>query len=451
MYPERPGLLMPLADAAPSEVLPLLEELQLHPLIKSTLYWRSISADLDKVLTLLEAAPTPFDQKGKWNRKVVAALLLELAFAWLTQLADLRQDNGNPVVSKEELEGLAKKIVERTCNRADGIRLLTAWTPYQLYIARSRADSHGFEAIFNVTLTALVESSVSLQEVYPRLSTSEVPGGELHPQLEYDQASNAFDQLTLAAMLMRERVEKRLAQPDSALRPSFLSLMRLARHPFAPLYGEAVPSWRHYAYAELYLKESDLVKAWRADFDSFSVERRTRMHWSYTEDRSLMEPSIFISSVGLSLIDMCLEPNRTSNHRDVALSMWHEVFEATRQHFTHGWVSADSWRQVATALFAKYPACFNSQEVGSSYAPQEWLQLLGGDELLHGIAVAHLIANGMPLATIAPDPGELSELRHRIQSYVEWGASAGSRTLSTGIVKYLQENVLSNSNRKLAL
>lgn len=444
IFPERVGLLMPLADAGPSEVLPLLEELQVLPLIESTMYWRSISADLDKVLTLLDAAPTPFDQSGKWNRKVVAALLLKLAFEYLTQLADLRQDNGSPVVPKEELEGLAKTVVERTRNRADGIPMLTAWIRYQLFLAKSRAGSHGFEAIFNVTLTALAVSPVSLQEVYPRLSTSEVPGGKLHPQLEYDQANDAFDRLTLAAMLVRERVEKSGAQWDSALRPSFLSLMRVARRPFAPLYSEAVPSWRHDTFADLYLQESDSVKAWRADFDSFSVERRTRMHWSYTDDDSLMAPSLFLSSIGLIFIDMCLEPKRDPDHRAFALSMWKEVFEATRQQFTHGWISADSWRQVATALFARYPACFNSHEARSSYAPQEWLKLLGGDELLYGTAVANLVANGMPLATIAPEPGQLSELRHRIQSYLGWEACAGSRSLSAGIVKYLRENVLLN-------
>lgn len=451
IFPERVGILMPLADARQAEVLPLLEELQVLPLIESTLHWRSISADLEKVLTLLDAAPTPFDQSGKWNKKVVAALLLELAFEHLTQLAGLRQDNGDPLVSEKELAGLAKTAIERTRNRVDGMRLLAAWMRYQLFVAKSRAGSHGFEAVFNVTLAALAESSVSLQDVYPRLSTSEAPPGQLHTQLEYDEANDAFDRLTLAAMLMQERVEKRAAKRDVALRSSFLSLMRVARHPFAPLYGEAVPSWRHYAFADLYWDEPDPVKAWRADFDSFSVERRTRMHWSYTDDNSLMAPSLFLSSVGLTLTDMCLEPNRDRKLRVFALPMWKAVFEATRQHFTHGWISADSWRQVATALFARYPACFNSQEAGSSHAPQEWLKLLGGDELLYGIAVAYLIANGMPLATIAPEPDQLAELRRRIQSYLGWEGSAGSRSLAAGVVKYLQENVLATSNRKLAL
>jgi hypothetical protein len=101
---------------------------------------------------------------------------------------------------------------------------------------------------------------------------------------------------------------------------------------------------------------------------------------------------------------------------------------------------------MATALFAKYPACFSSQEAGSS-APQEWLKLLGGDGLLHGIAIAYLIANNMPLATIAPEPGQLTELRSRIQFYLEWEGSAGSRTMSANVAKYLQKNVLGISNR----
>lgn len=168
IFPERVGILMPLADARPAEMLPLLEELQVLPLIESTLHWRSISADLEKVLTLLDVAPTPFEQSGKWNRKVVAALLLELAFEHITQIAGLRQDNGDPLVSEEELAGIAKTVVERTRKRVDGIRLLVAWMRYQLFVAKSRSRSHGFEAVFNVTLAALAESSVSLQEVYTK-------------------------------------------------------------------------------------------------------------------------------------------------------------------------------------------------------------------------------------------------------------------------------------------
>lgn len=154
-----------------------------------------------------------------------------------------------------------------------------------------------------------------------------------------------------------------------------------------------------------------------------------------------MAPSLFLGSVGLILIDMCMEPNRQPSLRALALPMWKEVFESTRQHFTHGWISADAWRQVATALFARYPACFNSQEAGSTHTAQEWLKLLGGDELLHGLAVAYLLVNGMPLATIAPEPSQFAELRRRIQSYIGWEGSAGSRTVAAGVVKVLQENV----------
>jgi uncharacterized protein YjeT (DUF2065 family) len=446
IIPERVGMLMPLADANPTEVLPLLEELQLLPLIEGALHWSSISTDLDKVLTLLEAAPTPFDQSGQWNKKVVTALLLELAFNHLTQLAQLRQDSGEPVVPEEDLVHLANKVIKLTCSRSEGMQLLTAWMRYQLFVAKSQSNSHGFAAVFNVSLTALADSSVSLHNVYPKLSTIEVSAGQLHQQLTNDQANEAFDQLTLVAMLMQERIEKRTAQRDTSLRTSFLSLMRVARRPFEPLFRETVPSWRHHAFANLYLEDPNLVRTWRADFDSFSVERRTCSHWSYTDDDSLMAPSLFLSSVGLALIDIFLEPNRQPSLLRLALPMWQEIFEATRQHFTHGWVSADAWRQMATALFAKYPACFSSQEAGSS-APQEWLKLLGGDGLLHGIAIAYLIANNMPLATIAPEPGQLTELRSRIQFYLEWEGSAGSRTMSANVAKYLQKNVLGISNR----
>lgn len=54
-------------------------------------------------------------------------------------------------------------------------------------------------------------------------------------------------------------------------------------------------------------------------------------------------------------------------------------------------------------------------------------------------------------AAIAPEPGQLAELRRRIQFYLGWERSAGSRTLAAGVVEYLQENVLAANNRQLAL
>lgn len=454
IFPERAGVLMPLADAKPAEFLPLLEELQLPPLIEGSLHWRSISASLGKLLSLLDVAPTLFDATGKWNKKVVAAFLLEIAFDHLTQLGAFKKDDGQPCAPPDELAGLAKTIVERTLARPDGVPLLTAWTRHLLWLAGSRANDGGFGAVFNVTLAALAECQLSLLEVYPRLSTNTLKGGVLHPQLDYDEANDAFERLTLAAMLMQERVEKGKAPRDGTMRPSFLSLMRLARRPFGPLFRDSVPSWRHYPFAELYLDAPQPAKLWREDFDSFAFERRSRVHYVYTDDDTLSAPSLFLGGVGLTLIDMCLDPKRPSQLRAQALAVWQEVFDATREHFTHCSLSHDHWRGIASALFARYPACMkvHAESGAAAELPQKWLSLLGTDEVLFATAVANLVANGMQVEAIGETPAYASEACRRVADYLGWEGSAGSRTLAPGVVKYLQEHVVraSVSDRQLS-
>ena len=114
-----------------------------------------------------------------------------------------------------------------------------------------------------------------------------------------------------------------------------------------------------------------------------------------------------------------------------------------------------AWLLVQRLLLVQVPLlavqyrqrCQSSKLNGTGQSSRPELELLGGDELLYGIAVAYLIANGMPLGTIAPAPHQLTELRRRIQAYLGWEGSAGSRTLSVGVVNYLQENVLAASKR----
>jgi hypothetical protein len=444
IFSEQAGVLMPLADAKPAEFLPLLEELQLPPLIEGSLHWRSISANLDKVLSLLDIAPTLFEADGKWNKKVIAAFLLEIAFDHLTQLGAFKKDDGQPFASPDELAGLAKTIVERTLARADGVALLTAWTRHLLWLAGSRASDSGFSAVFNVTLAALAESELSLLKVFPRLSTDAAKSGVLHPQLAYDEANDAFERMTLAAMLMQERVEKGKASRDGAIRLSFLSLMRLARRPFGPLFGDSVPSWRHHPFAELYLGALQPAKLWREDFDSFAFERRARVHYAYTDDDTLSAPSLFLGGVGLALIDTCLDPKQPPQQRAQALAVWQEVFSATREHFTHRSLSHDHWRGIASALFARYPACMKAHEEsgGAAELPHKWLPLLGTDEVLFATAVANLVANGMQLEAIGETPAYATEARRRVLDYLGWEGSAGSRTLAPGVVKYLQTHVV---------
>lgn len=449
MLPERLGILTPLAAVKPIEFLALIEEISPLPLQQGTLQWRSITLDLDKVLGLLEKAPVVIDQQSeKWNKKVVAPLLLEIAFDLITQLSNYRQDDGQPLATEAELAGHAQSIINKTLARLDGIQLVARWMQYQVYHATFRAVDGNFESVFNASLTALAGSQLRAEDVYPHLSEEYPNGGGLISQLSDEEGKDAYERLILAAMIVQERVENGLTQPNSKLRLSLLSLMRKARKPFTVGYREVMPSWRHHVVANLYVAEVEPAKTWLDDFNLFALERRASLHYSYSDDNTLMIPSLFFGGVALSIIDRCLGANEGSPLRQQALTVWGTAFEATRLLFTHWSLSSDAWRNVATALFARYPGCL------AAHAPTDPSQVpaiqplaqLGGDEALVASALANLLNNGMNAAAICGTPTHVDIMKRRIQNYLDWEGSAGSRNLPGGVSSYLAKNFVDRTS-----
>jgi hypothetical protein len=440
MLPERLHILTAIAAAKPTEFLSLIEEIRILPLIQGTLQWRSVILDFDKVLDLLLKAPPVLEpQSGLWNRNVVAALLLEFAFDQLTQLGTYRQDDGTPLAEAAELATLAQSIISRTLERPDGVALAERWMRHQIWLAETRADNESFAAVFNASLSALAGTQLQVGDVYPRL-TSQVPvTGTFSPQLSDHEGNQAFRRLVLAVMLEQERVGSGRGQPNADLHPSFLALLREARNAFGPRYGEPIPSWRHYPFTELYWDEAEPAKLWREDFDMFALERRASAHYSYSDDNSLAAPGLFLAGVGLSLIDRCSTAAQGSPMREHALALWRQIFDATRQHFTHWSISNDNWRKVAGALFARFPGCVTVQQSESENANGlQWLEQLGMDEALFATALANLLANGMNLSSIARgSPEQQQALTRRVSDYLAWEGGAGSRTLNPGLVKFL--------------
>lgn len=439
MLPERLGMLMPLAAVQPTAFLPLIEEIHPFPLQESCFHWRSVTLDLDKVLEMLERAPVIIDQQSElWNRKVTAPLLLQAAFGVIRELGTYRQHDGTPLAETSELADIAQTVINRALKRPDGMQLVSRWMQHQVYAAASRASDSTFEAVFNASLAAFARSKVSATDVYP-LMTKEFPKGGVFPvQLADDEANRAYEQLVLAVMLLKERVDHQ----EASLRPSFISLLRNARAPFSVRYGEVMPSWRHRVFAHIYVAEAESAKTWREDFDFFAPERRAALHYSYFDDYSLMAPSLFLAGVGLSLIDLCLEADDKSPLPHQGIVVWRTVFEATQLLFTHWSLSNDAWRNVAASLFARYPGCLRalSSSDSSTEQPVQWLSLLGRDEGLVANALANLLNNGMDADVICGSGPAVEEMKRRMQNYLEWEDGAGSRALNRGVRGYLVKN-----------
>jgi hypothetical protein len=453
MLPERLGMLAPLAAVKPAEFLPLIEEVQPFPLLEGCFYWRSITSDLDKVLEMLERAPVVIDQQnGLWNRKVVAPLLLQTAFGVIRELGTHRQNDGTPLAGGAELAGIAQTIIERALNRPDGAQLVSRWMQYQVYAAASRSSDPAFEAVLNASLATFALAKIDAAEVYPRMTKEYRNGGVFPTQLAYDEANGAYERLLLAAMLVKERVLKGAGNRELSMRPSLIALMRNARTPFSVSYGEVMPTWRHRVFADIYLAESEPAKSWREDFDFFAPERRAALHYSYFGDNSLMAPSLFLSGIGLSLIDLCLEADEKSPLARHGMAVWKAIFEATRLLFTHWNLSDDAWRNLTASLFARYPACLRALSPADSAneEPAQWLTLLGRDEGLVANALANLLNNGMEAGTICGSESALEEMKRRMQNYLVWEAGAGSRALNRGVRSYLAKNFIGKTSAPVA-
>lgn len=439
MLSDRLGMLVPLAAVQPIEFLPLIEEITPFPLQESCFYWRSITLDLDKVLEMLELAPTIIDeQSGNWNRKVGAPLLLQTAFSIIRDLSTHRQHDGSPLAESAELAGIAQTIIEKALKRPDGMQLVSQWMQHQVDAAISRIPDPTFEAVFNASLAAFAHSKVTAADLYP-LMTQEYPQAGVCPaQLASDKANSSYHKLMLAAMLAQERADYR----EASLRASFLTLLRNARAPFSVRYGEMVPTWRHRVFANIYVAEAEAAKSWRDDFDFFAPERRAALHYSYSDDDSLMAPSLFLAGVGLCLIDLCLEADQTSPLYYQGIVVWRTVFEATQLLLTHWSLSYDAWRNVATSLFARYPGCLRVMNPSDSpkESPAQWLSLLGRDEGLVASALANLLNNGMDAGVICGLGPAVEEMKRRMQNYLEWEGGAGSRALNRGVRNYLAKN-----------
>ncbi len=451
---ERLGMLTPLAAVKPTEFLALIEEVHPLPLQENCFFWRSIALDLDRVLEMLDKAPTVIDQQsGSWNRNVVAPLLLQTAFGVVRELGTHKQSNGASLAEDIELGGIAQTIIERALSRPDGVQLVSRWMQHQVSAAVSRAPDPKFEAVFNASLGAFAKAKITAADVY-RSMTTEYPNGMAFPaQLSYDEANGAYEQLLLVAMLVKERVETGAGKRESAMRASLIELMRKARRPFAVGYGEVMPTWRHRIFADMYLAEVEPAKAWRKDLDFFAPERRGALHYSYFDDSSLMAPSLFLAGVGLSLIDLCLEADENLTLRQQGMAVWKMVFEASRPLFTHWSLSSDAWRNVAAALFARYPACLRTLSPSdlSEEQPVQWLALLGRDEGLVATALANLLNNEMDAGAICGTASAVEEMKQRMKDYLGWEGGAGSRALNKGVRAYLVKNFLGRTAATVAL
>ncbi|CQR38254.1 hypothetical protein THICB1_70370 [Thiomonas arsenitoxydans] len=438
MYSDELGFLGVMCAERSAELLPVVESIGVPPLLESVLQSPSITMDMDRILALLDRAPPLLDPTtGRWNHKVAAGYLLKVAFEYVLNLG--RPDRSNedrPHAQEQELRALIGPIVTHTLDRTDGVPMLVRWLRHLVWRVGNHPDDEVLNNVFDATLDALAGSSQPLGDIYVFPTSAALAAGALVPQLAETEAELLYQNLIVAIMLREKQLEAGSSSTIPALRNAFRDLLRRGRHPFLNSYNERVGSWRYSVFATLYASETEPATTWKDDFDAFALERRASLHWSYTDDRTLTAPGLFLAGVGVALLDQCIMAD-DPHLRAKASPVWTEVFNATLPYFTHWTLDQGPWRSVGTSLFARLPACTTSgnASLGLSLV-RESLKQVGGDETMFVTAMANLDNNGMTIATLAGDSTVEAATIARIASFLRWEASTGNRNLSDAVVQY---------------
>jgi len=439
MHADELVVLQALQQPLPTEFLGLCERLRIPPLMESVLRWPSIAMDFDCILELLAAAP-PIANPGEpgWNHRMTAPLLMQLALEHVNDLGrpQLREEALAPAA---EVAALVERVVATSLARIDGLLLTTSWARHFIWMGRSQgADAH-FENVFNAMLAAMARGGVTPGAVgsiaVARRPGADSPGGtDLVVQKEGEADEEARVELFMLAVLIHTEVANAGASSNEVdLREGFRALLLEKSGWLEDYQGNQVPNWRHYAVARLYVGLFDPVGAWQSDWEALAAQRRQAVHWSYAEDRLAAVPSLFLSRVGIALMEWSFDvPNQKAGQ---ALAIWHRLFDAALPFATHWSLAEDSWRSVVTALFARFSnakaASGNAVEAGEVLA---LLEALGGDDELLTIAASNLVSNGVPLQLIRSS-GEA--LIGRIQSFIEWDdAAPGAGSLPPRVLAF---------------
>lgn len=442
MHPDNLGIVSALVCSKPQDFLSLAERMKLLPLVQAALMWQTLRLDLDRLLGHLLLAPSTMDPAtGLWNRKLTAPLLLDSAFYNVLDLASQRDAQGQHSLQEGEVSALAQKIIEHALRRDDAVLLVGEWMLHMVGRASTRTEDSLYWAALEGALSAFAHGGAFLPGAvsYPDSSAS-IPGS-LPTQLSDHEGERALERLMLSTLASRVRREEGAEVRDPPQLAEVMSLMRHARRVLGPTLGEHMPSWRHHALADLYSRDAAPAQAWRRDFNALSVERRAGLHSLYSDDDTLMSSSIFHAGIGLALIDQTLGQRDGTTSSPQALVIWDEVFEATRVMSTHWSLSDDKWRQVASGLFARYPACARAAGVTSQASSLGWLRWLGGDEALLATAVANLVHNGMEFEQILSVDIGGPAIEDRLIQAISWDQASGQRTLAPGVSSYLQREL----------
>ncbi|HYW57047.1 MAG TPA: hypothetical protein VE934_08800 [Polaromonas sp.] len=395
IHPDRLFVFNALLPDTPALFLEVCEILKLPPLIDALLDNPDITEDLDLLLELLRLAPTCGEGR-QWNKSMSAPLLLQAAFTHISKLfsieSEATKDSGDYGKARRE-------VLTCALNRNDGNFLITGWAIHLIKQNRIRPS-----AVNNDAINSIIEVIHESKDFVSRLMQSHletfVPissDRELALQVsgvgeEKDDAVLDHDyQLLLLTILLTEedlKSESELSAEASKLYAVFRRLL-LERHGELWRHNFLESNWEFPTIARLYRWES--TKRWNEDWNTLIAQRRRGLHWNFTEDQGAQEPSLFLASVGVGVVENLL--NEHNYH--AAVAMCDVVFDAIFPLATQWNTKQSSWRDIAVLVgITATHACKASGDPQLYNVPVSFLKRLGDDDEFFLQLAANMINNG---------------------------------------------------------
>ncbi len=415
-----------------------LDRLQNPVLIKHAFLNPEIMEDFDELLILLEVAPTAYDdeQHDGWV-SLIAPLLLEAALyhaqSLLALFAKPEHDEEAYKQLCKDLCGRMQRLAQGLARRNDGSRLVAHWLmrlvriKTQLNAWLSLPASMAIRALVQVFGDSEVNAAGVIQCLPPTTTLS--PDDEKHLRLSgVGQAHTSLTpgiDILIVKLLMKAFRQDTKSFEDELRAFNNLLLVRDSGLFTDPSLTE-LATWRHQLVGRA-LTGPNLVGTWKSCWDLLEEQRRRTRHAAFTLDHSADEPSLFLCSTALSLLEE--EGDSLRVNAPDGLALWNIVYESVwLMVLLYGsQAEGEVWRYLLALLMRALP---KHLEIASDHGTKRLSDLLAsfaGDDELVTHSVARLFRAGSSshlLTTVLNRAGlKLESILDRLEHF------SGDRTL----------------------
>ena len=405
-----------------------LDCLQNPNLIEDAFQAFEILQDFDEIIRLLESAPPAYEE-GKSSHWVslIAPILLETALGHVqTLLVPFARPERDQEVYKKLHDDLSHRMERRArvlANRPDGSEITAHWL---LRLVRMKTQLEPWRTLpASIAIGALVKVFGDSEAHAAAVVQFIPPAPTLLPDEEENLRQSGVGQpparLTPGTDFLIARLLMKAFRQDTESFQSELhefSALLLARDPGlskSPANIE-MATWRH-RLVGCTLLGPGIVSSWLRLWGQMEEQRRRRRHIAFTSDHSSDEPSLFLCSTALSLLEEKGYDRQLK--APAALELWDAVYESVWfMTLIHGFqVGGDVWRCLLTLLLGALPRhCDLASEHGIDRL-SGLLSSFACDEELIAHSVARLFREGVsPLLLV----GALTRAGVQLESMLAW-------------------------------